>query len=237
MKNGEYKESLFNLIERAIVEGKGDLSDKTIYFFNQSECKKKARCKVSVSHELCSDHKEADTELVPLVQAAHITPGEAVMVPSPSGDTILALFVTHDFNGVQVLVDNGAGKSRKVIDITYSTLPDDKRKALLGLNAYSSNDYVSSFFRKWKTAFWKDMLQTSEFDEMFAALGSMAHASDELTQDLEKFVCFLYGDQRIRSVDKLRYKMFMQKFEKEGKVLDLSLLPPSALVRLICSST
>ena len=125
LKNGEYKESLFNLIERAIVEGKGDLSDKTIYFFNQSECKKKARCKVSVSHELCSDHKEADTELVPLVQAAHITPGEAVMVPSPSGDTILALFVTHDFNGVQVLVDNGAGKSRKVIDVTYSTLPDD----------------------------------------------------------------------------------------------------------------
>ena len=34
--NGESKESLFNLIERAIDEGKGDLHDKTIFFSNRS---------------------------------------------------------------------------------------------------------------------------------------------------------------------------------------------------------
>ena len=70
------------------------------------------------------------------------------------------------------------------------------------------------------------MLQRSEFIKMCAALGSRAHASDDLIQELENFVCVLYGDQRIGSVDELRYRMFMHKFEKEGKVFDLSLLPP-----------
>lgn len=43
---------------------------------------------------------------------------------------------------------------------------------------------------------------------------------------LKNLVFFLYGDKRVESIDELRYKIFSQKFEKEGKVVDLSLLPP-----------
>ena len=69
------------------------------------------------------DHEEAGTKLIALVKAAHVRSGEAVMVRSPSGDIeILALFLGHDFDEVRVLVDNGTGKSGKIIDISSSTL-------------------------------------------------------------------------------------------------------------------
>ena len=71
-----------------------------------------------------------------------IDPGDYVMVRSPSGDSdVLVLFVLY------VLIDNGTGKSRKIFDATSSTLNENKRNALLGLHTFSSNDYVSGFFK------------------------------------------------------------------------------------------
>lgn len=149
------------------------------------------------------------------------------MVRSPSGDIdILALFLGHDFDEVRVLVDNGTGKSRKIIDISSSTLPNIQKQALIDIHAFSGNDYVSSFFRKGKIAFWNAMLKRAELIELFAGLGMDAELSEKALLNLEKFVCFLYGGQRVESVDQLRYKMFLQKIEKEGKVVDLTLLPP-----------
>ena len=46
--------------------------------------------------ELVSDHESADTKLVALVHAAQISPGQSVMIRSPSGDVdILVLFLIH----------------------------------------------------------------------------------------------------------------------------------------------
>ena len=139
------------MIEQAIEEGREDLGERVIFFSNKSECKKITVNEISLSNELASDHEEADTKLIALVLAADVTPGDAVMVRSPSGDIdILLLFLAHDFAGVQVLIDNGSGKDRKVIDITSSTLPDEQKKALIGMHTFSGNDYVSSFFQKGK---------------------------------------------------------------------------------------
>ena len=40
LNNGENEESLFNLIEQAIEEGREDLGERVIFFSNKSECKK-----------------------------------------------------------------------------------------------------------------------------------------------------------------------------------------------------
>ena len=78
-------------------EKKTDLHDKTIFFSNRSHCSKIMSGGSFVADKLFSDHEEADTKPVVLVQAADVAPGEAVMVRSPSGDIdILALFLGHD---------------------------------------------------------------------------------------------------------------------------------------------
>ena len=43
---------------------------------------------------------------------------------------------------------------------------------------------------------------------------------------LERFVCFLYGHPRQESVNEARRKVFWQKFNKDEKIIDLSLMPP-----------
>ena len=84
LKNGENEESLFNLIEQAIEEGRKDLGERVIFFSNKSECKITVN-EISLSNELASDHEEADTKLIALILAADVTPGDAVMVRSSSG--------------------------------------------------------------------------------------------------------------------------------------------------------
>ena len=41
---------------------------------------------------------------------------------------------------------NGAGKNRKVMDLSFCSLLKDQKKALLGMHAFTGNDYVSSFY-------------------------------------------------------------------------------------------
>ena len=142
------------------------------------------------------------------------------MVRSPSEDIdVMVLFLGHDFDEVRVLVGNGTGKVAKIIDISSSTLPKVQRQALVGIHAFSGNDYVSSFFRKGKIAFWKAMLKRAEFIELFAGFGMDGELSDNALMNLEKFVCFLYGDQRTEAVDQVRYKVFVQKLLKMKKSL------------------
>ena len=116
LRNGENKESLFNLIERSIIESKGDLQERTIFFSNKAQCSKTTSHDVTIVDELQSDHEEADTKLVALVKTANLPRDKSVLIRSPSGDIdILVLFVAYQFDGIKMLIDNGTGKERSMI--------------------------------------------------------------------------------------------------------------------------
>ena len=70
------------------------------------------------------------------------------------------------------------------------------------------------------------MVKCQEFLHIFAELGTTTQVPEHVSQGLERFVCSLYGNHRVTSVDKLRNNIFLQKLEKENKIIDLSLLPP-----------
>ena len=57
-------------------------------------------------------------------------------------------------------------------------------------------------------------------------LGRSSKVSADLVNGLEKFACVLYGNKRISSRNLLRLKLFVQKFEREKEIIDLSILPP-----------
>ena len=63
---------------------------------------------------------------------------------------------------VKVLIDNGTGKARKIFDVTSSTLNLEKRKALIGLHAFSGNNYISSFFQEREESFLECHAETSK---------------------------------------------------------------------------
>lgn len=101
LRIGDNKEMLFNLIQQSIEDDRKSLGEKVVYFSNAVGCKKITRNEVEVSHELTSDHEEADTKLVALARSSPLQPGNTVMIRSPSGDIdIIALFLGHEFPNV-----------------------------------------------------------------------------------------------------------------------------------------
>ena len=119
LRNGDNKAMLFDLIQQSIEEDKNSLCDKVVYFSNQSVCKKTNQDKAIALPELTSDHEEADTKLVAFLRASQLPPGSTAMIRSPSGDIdIITLFVCQDFSDRQILIDNGTGKNRKIINVT-----------------------------------------------------------------------------------------------------------------------
>ena len=107
-----------------------------------------------------------------LIAYASMVDSGGVLVRSPSGDIdIITLFVHHaqSFN-VNICID-GTGPQRQVFDISLCELSAEQRKAIVGLHAFSGNDYLSSFFRKGKASCWKKMCAKEEFVSALSLLG------------------------------------------------------------------
>ena len=123
-----------------------------------NHCTLITRNEVRLIPKLASNHEEADTKLVALFHKARLSSGQSVLVRYSSGDIdILVLFMLHQRKGIHILIDNCTGKTRKILDISSFGLNLTERQALVGLYAFSGNDYVSSFFRKEKQFFWKKL--------------------------------------------------------------------------------
>ena len=47
-------------------------------------------------------------------------------------------------NNVQILIDNGSEKNRKFLELCLCDLTDRQKKSMVGMHAFTGNDYVSS---------------------------------------------------------------------------------------------
>ena len=223
LKNGSNKVMLLNLLEQAIIEDKKRLGSRIVFYANKSHCTRICSSGSIMVLEFASDHEEADTKLIAVAHQANLPTDHSVLVRSPSGDIdILVLFLLHFSQGPRILVNNGTGKARKIIDMSTSPLSLAKRKALAGMHAFSGNDYISSFFRKGKLLVWKKIMAYPEFINTFSDLGNFNYS------ELERFVCKLYGYPKRNSVNKVRALMFINKFKADNQTIDLCNLAPCA---------
>ena len=81
-----------------------------------------------------------------------------------------------------IYVDNGTGKSRKMLDVIACKLSEKQRKALLGLHSFSGFDYVSGILRKGEQLCWKYVKNSPQSLDLFSTLGE----SRNLTEDQMK---------------------------------------------------
>ena len=125
------------------MENGGPLGDFAI----GGKYKKISNSRSADVEELQTDHEEADTKIFYLIQhAAKSSNGQQIIcaVRSSSGDTIILLGMDLE-NNVQILIDNGSGKNRKFLELNLCDLTDQQKKSLVGMHAFTGNDYVSSF--------------------------------------------------------------------------------------------
>ena len=100
--NGDNKERLFEIIEQVWSENKHLLGDRAIFFERSNQCTKINQSECSVVEELASNHEEADTKVVYLLQhAIEMEPepmNSVFVVRSSSGDVdIPVILLANDF--------------------------------------------------------------------------------------------------------------------------------------------
>ena len=194
------------------------------------------RSGVSIHEELSSNQEEADTKVIlHCYHSMQEYSSSKVALRSPSGDTDILILAVSLLDINRVYLDYGKGKLRKGIWLNDLSIEEQMKEPLIGFHAFTGNDYVSSFFKKGKQLCWNGMKKNQVFIEAFRQLGQrwIINENDEIISSLEKYICHIYGYPRENSVNVVRMKMFEKKYDKDGKIIDVSLLPPCKSVLML----
>ena len=230
LNNGTNKERLLELTEDVWKGEAAALGNQVVYFARQCTCVRLTSQRVETIDELPTNHEEADTKICYLLHHAvesNNNEETVCVVRSSSGDIdIPVILLANEMPNLLVYVDNGAGKNRKVMDLSSCSLSKDQTKALLGMHVFTGNDYVSSFLWKGKQVCWKLIKDSAEFLQIFGELGPQDSVSESTAAGLEKFVYSLYCEKRLSSVNRVQKIIFWRSYSRDNKVIDLSLLPP-----------
>ena len=164
-------------------------------------------------------HEEADTRLVfHLMKAIEVEPNWKFCVRCNDTDIIVLLLYhcSRRQNTPFVWMDVGlSGKNnRRYINIQQllAEMQNDTVDSLPGLHAFTGCDFTASFYNKGKLRPLSIMMKNDRFQKAIGQLGVNDEVTDEIIDDLDDFVCTLYGFPNIHSVDDVRVRMFEQKY-------------------------
>ena len=148
LSNGENKERMFELMEQVWIESSNQLSGRSLYVARASSCVKIENGVSTKVPELENDHEEADSKIAFMIKHAEAREDTVCMVRSSSGDIdIPVILVAGEFNS-RILIDNGTGKSRKILDVSACRLSEKQKKHFLGCTPSLATTMSRAFFAK-----------------------------------------------------------------------------------------
>ena len=181
---------------------------------------------------LFCDHEEADTRLV--FHAKHISDSfDKIVIHTPDTDVLLiALGLVTEID-CKLFMKTGVKNKARIINLdgikeslkTKYGIQDanEASKALLGLHGFTGCDTISSFAGKGKVGSVKTMMKDQNHIALFATFGDSPELSEVQFQQIQKFVCDLYG-HKDDDTNVVRYKMYAAKHGH----LDPKSIPPCA---------
>jgi len=246
MHNAENKRQLTKFI---LSEWQSDryaarIHQRTVFFVCEKEClclqsEDGRTVTTSPALDLVSDHEEADTRIILhcLYASHHSTSGSAIIVHSPDTDVFVLLLHYSDRIPQTLLFYTGSGINRRLVLVhkCAKELDSDICAALPAFHAFTGCDTTSAFVRKGKKGPLKQLRNNHVAVEAFKTVGTNADViSDTTLQEMERFVCMMYGKSRYSDVDKLRYEIFKSRYEVRAQDrnavmyngVNISLLPP-----------
>lgn len=229
LSNGSNKERLIELIIEVLEQERDKMpANQKIYFSKRNQCYLVTKEATSVVGPLSANHEEADTKIALHIQHALTTTPGPIIVRSPSGDTDIPVILVAMFPDCQhdLYLDNGHGIGRTIFNLSLCDIPIPNKKSLLGLHAFTGNDYVSAFARKGKMTCWALLQKYPKYNDSFIELGSNWVVDSKMINSLEEYVCKLYGRKTTQNVNDARQQIFWEKYNKNQQIVDLSLLPP-----------
>jgi len=219
------------------------IKQKTVVVSHEEQCLQyTASLSGNVEHneapEYECSHVEADTSLVyHLSVLSKAIPGQNVVVRATDTDIMVILLYHSRQLKANVWMDLGhsSDNTRRYVHITAlaNHLGPVVCKALPGYHALTGCDYTSPFFRKGKVNPLKKAQKSALHLEGISMLGETT-AFDDDDSLVERYVCSLYGQGALSSVNDARLKIFLQKYKptdpdsplEKIKGLDAGMLPP-----------
>lgn len=181
--------------------------------------------------DLHSNQEEADSRmLLHAYQASKSssTIGDIIICTVDTDVFILALWVSNLLHNRLILLFMNGNQSRKFdLKSMSSKLPEAVVEAVVGLHPFTGCDSVSAFKGKGKVKALRLMMESNCYIRAFCELGKQWQIQKSLVQDLERFVCELYGWKDCSDVNVARYNCFCF-----GRVDSLSMPPNSDSLRL-----
>ncbi|KAG1673322.1 Multidrug resistance-associated protein 4 [Nymphon striatum] len=198
LKNGENKRRLISLMKEVIVTNRlrvlNMLRCTEMYISTENNCTKLTLSSATEEIQLSSNQEEVDTKILLHCQhALERYPQKTVIVRSHSADIDILVILLVKSECQQIYLDSGTGLHRKGMRLSDIQMSTERKRCLIGFHAFTGNDYNSSFFRKGKAACWKVLEKDEKFVSTFTALGSDWNLAETVIEDLEEFVCLLYG--------------------------------------------
>jgi 5'-3' exonuclease len=93
-------------------------------------------------------------------------------------------------------------------DEIEQSIGNDVSQALIGLHCLTGCDSVSAFYGKGKKKALNLLLKDNELCPAFKDLGERFDIDADMVISIEKFVCKLYGQKDVETVNEARYNMF-----------------------------
>ena len=166
--------------------------------------------------ELISSQEEADGRII--LHCHHIARNSpetfVIAVRSPDTDVLVLLLKFSQNIDRTILFDTGTGNKRRLLNVNdiVSAKGTELCEVLPALHSFTGCDTTSAFVRRGKVAPLKVLEKRRNFLPTFHSLGQTIEVQETIINELEQFVCCMYGKPKCTSVNKLCYDLFIQKY-------------------------
>ena len=214
---GKNKEALVGFLYRHWEKYDSDsYSGVTVYLAHGVECHAFSSNGVNKVDALSADHEEADTRV--MLHACHaLHECEHVVINSPDTDVfLLAVALNQELEG-KIELRMGTASSQKNICISSVSerIPNSIQTALPGFHAFTGCDTTSAFKGKGKIKAYKLMSESPLYHQAFSAIGNCWTSDNLPWEDLERFLCELYGQVSESTLTKARANIFKCSFKAD----------------------
>ena len=161
--------------------------------------------------ELSSNQEEADTKMFLVVKIAQeIGCTQATIFTVDSNVGILACYFASPVN-IQIIVQIGTGRNKRLLDISGNTLDVKLIQALLSPHVISGCDSASAVHGMGKTKWLSTVQNNEEHLQLLVDIGTSLVIDEIIHRAIEKMFCALYGNPKETNINRLRYQLFCKK--------------------------
>ena len=200
------------------------LFNKILYVTENKLCWKLDMFGNELVPELESTHEEADTRIV-----LHAKHAQGNVVVHADDTDVFVLLLSHSRSLGNTYMKMGRGIKSRIVDLQNIATHlksqlnsnvdfSDFLLSLLGIHAFTGCDSVSAFSGKGKTKSLTLLMKNTSYINVFKSLGITWSITDEYENQVEKFLCELYGKETT-DINALRYQLYCSKggkVEPEG---------------------